>query len=143
MSNDAFESMTPILRVEDMQAAIDYYTRILGFHLEWNDATFGSIRRGRCHIFLAAGDQGHPGSWMYIGVEDCDAVHAEFVSRGARIRHAPTNYDWAYEMQVEDLDGNVLRIGSEPKEGEARGEWLDMNGVRWRMDGEGRWTRVR
>jgi hypothetical protein len=29
-------------------------------------------------------------------------------------------------MQVEDLDGNVLRLGSEPKSDQAVGEWLDM-----------------
>jgi hypothetical protein len=27
----------------------------------------------------------------------------------------PTNFPWALEMQVKDPDGNVLRIGSEPK----------------------------
>jgi hypothetical protein len=34
-------------------------------------------------------------------------------------------------MQVEDLDGNVLRFGSEPRPGEPDGEWLDMHGRRW------------
>jgi hypothetical protein len=34
-------------------------------------------------------------------------------------------------MQVEDLDGNILRLGSEPHEGEPFGEWLDMHGFRW------------
>jgi hypothetical protein len=38
---------------------------------------------------------------------------------------------WALEMQVEDLDGNVLRIGSDPRPGEPDGEWLDMHGRRW------------
>jgi hypothetical protein len=33
------------------------------------------------------------------------------------VRHAPTNYWWAYEMQIEDIDGNVLRMGAEPKDG--------------------------
>jgi hypothetical protein len=28
---------------------------------------------------------------------------------------APTNYSWAVEMQIEDPDGNVLRLGSEPR----------------------------
>jgi hypothetical protein len=28
---------------------------------------------------------------------------------------APTKYPWALEMQLEDPDGNVLRIGSERK----------------------------
>lgn len=35
-------------------------------------------------------------------------------------------------MQVEDLDGNVLRLGSEPKENQPTGEWLDMDGRRRR-----------
>jgi hypothetical protein len=33
---------------------------------------------------------------------------------GARIRQEPENYSWAYEMQVEDPNGHVLRFGSEP-----------------------------
>jgi hypothetical protein len=33
----------------------------------------------------------------------------------AKVRHLPTNYDWAYEMQVEDLDGNAFRFGSGQK----------------------------
>lgn len=34
-------------------------------------------------------------------------------------------------MQVADPDGNVLRIGSEPREGEPEGEFLDASGRRW------------
>jgi hypothetical protein len=34
-------------------------------------------------------------------------------------------------MQVEDLDGNVLRFGSDPIKGQPYGEWLDMNGRLW------------
>jgi hypothetical protein len=45
-------------------------------------------------------------------------------------------------MQVEDLDGNVLRLGSEPKSDEPIGEWLDMRGVRWAKSGDGSWARV-
>jgi hypothetical protein len=63
-----------------------------------------------------------------VGVDDADALLHEYRATGAKIRHAPTNYPWAYEMQVEDLDGNVLRLGSEPKTSEPAGEWLDMRG---------------
>jgi hypothetical protein len=35
------------------------------------------------------------------------------------------------EMQIEDLDGNVLRFGSDPRKDEPNGPWLDMNGDRW------------
>ena len=128
-----FEGVTPILRVTDIVASVDYYVTSLGFNLNWQDAQvgFASVSRGKCHLFLCQGDQGHPGSWIWVGIGDADALLQEYRRSGAKIRHVPTNYPWAYEMQVEDLDGNVLRLGSEPKENERAGEWLDMQGRRW------------
>src|SRR5262245_2543879 len=48
---------------------------------------------------------------------------------------------WACEMQVEDLDGNVLRFGSEPKPHERFGPWRDMRGDLWVHTAEGQWIR--
>ena len=45
------------------------------------------------------------------------------------------------EEQIEDLDGNVLRFGSDIKAGEPFGEWLDMRGVSWKHEPGGGWTR--
>ena len=139
-----FEGVTPILRVSNVSASVDHYVEVLGFREDWRDenAGFASVSRGRSHLFLAEGDQGHPGSWTYVGVSDAGALHEEYRRRGARIRHAPTNYSWAYEMQVEDPDGNVLRMGSEPVRGRPAGEWLDMEGRRWIRTAAG-WTRKR
>jgi predicted enzyme related to lactoylglutathione lyase len=127
----AFEGNTPILPVEKLAASIDYYVRKLNFKLEWQGPYFACVSRGKCSLFLAERDQGHPGTWVWIGVEDADALLAEYRRSGAKIRHQPTNYPWAWEMQVEDLDGNVLRMGSEPKKDQPQGEWLDMHGRRW------------
>src|SRR5437588_11291675 len=136
-----FEGVTPILRVRSIEASIDYYVQRLGFKIDWQTPMFVSVSRDKCHIFLSEGDQGHAGSWVWCGVEDAEALFDEYRASGAKLRHPPTNDAWAYEMQVEDLDGNVLRLGSEPKENESVGEWLDMQGVRWNfVDGE--WTRV-
>jgi hypothetical protein len=66
---------------------------------------------------------------------------AEYQAAGAKVRHAPTNYSWAYEMQIEDLDGNVLRMGAEPKDGAPMGEWLDSRGEAWVKSAAGEWTR--
>ena len=138
----AFEGVCPILRVQNVSASIDYYVHKLGFKIDWQTPIFASVSRGPCHIFLSEGDQGHPGSWVWIGVEDAEALFNEYRSSGAKVRHPPTNYEWAYEMQVEDLDGNILRLGSEPKPDQPVGEWLDMQGNRWALS-SGDWTRVK
>ena len=126
-----FDGVTPVLRVRDVEASTEYYVRVPGFKIDFQTAGFVSVSRGRCCLFLCEGDQGHPGAWAWIGVSDAAALEAEYRSTGARIRHPPTNYPWAYEMQVEDLDGNVLRFGSDSIPGEPYGEWLDMHGRLW------------
>src|SRR5215469_12206288 len=142
MSAVEFEGTNPILRVQDLRASLDYYTGVLGFTKQWGDSSVACVGRGRCHLFLCEGDQGKPGSWVWVGVSDADALLDEYQRTGAEIRHSPTNYEWVYEMQVEDPDGNVLRFGSEPEPGEPRGEWLDMRGERWAPLASGGWRRV-
>lgn len=138
----AFGQVTPVLRVRDAEASASYYVEHLGFQVGFRTPGFISVTRGKCCLFLCQGDQGHPGAWVWIDGVDVEAVHAEYLTSGAKIRHPPTNYPWALEMQVEDPDGNVLRIGSEPRAGEPTGEWLDMQGVRWLpSEGEG-WKRA-
>jgi len=138
-----FGGVNPVFRVTDLQASIRYYVDCLGFKVDFqHEPFFASVSRNRCGIFLCVGDQGHTGTWVWIGVGDVEVLQNELLARGAKIRHPPTNYPWALEMQVEDPDGNVLRIGSEPKAGEPYGEWLDMNGVRWRKLPDGSYQRV-
>jgi len=143
----AFGGITPVLRVASVAASVDYYTHALGFSVDFkfpdeNAPYFASVSRGKCGLFLCQGDQGHPGSWVWIDGVNVEKVHEEFRASGAKIRNPPTNYEWALEMQVEDLDGNVLRIGSDPKENEPIGDWLDMHGVRWRKLPDGSHQRV-
>ena len=129
-----FGGVTPVLRVREMAASLDYYTRVLGFKVNFvYDDFFASISRGRCNIFLSVGDQGNSGSWMWIDGKNVEALHEEYRATGAKIRHPPTNYPWALEMQVEDPDGNILRFGSDPKKDQPEGEWLDMYSRRWLM----------
>jgi hypothetical protein len=68
---------------------------------------------------------------VWIGVPDVTTLHEELVAKGAMIRQPPTNFEWALEMQLTDLDGNVLRLGSEPLPGRPFGPWLDMHGRYW------------
>lgn len=138
----AFGGVNPILRVNDLAVSRDYYTRVLGFKVDFETSELISVSRGRCALFLCQGDQGHFGAWVWISAPDVEILVEELRAAGARIRHEPTNYPWAMEIQVEDPDGNVLRMGSEPRENEPTGEWLDMNRVRWAPLPDGSWKRV-
>ena len=80
--------------------------------------------------------------WIWTGVEDVRALHAQYLASGAKIRNPPNNFAWALEMQVEDLDGNVLRIGSDPEEDQPLGIFRDANDTLWRHLGNDRYERV-
>jgi predicted enzyme related to lactoylglutathione lyase len=125
-SRTGFECSTPILNVADMSISVRYYVDVLGFkNADWGTGDFPSVNRDRAGIYLCRGGQGRPGTWVWIGVEDVERLHEEYQASGAKIRHAPANYPWAYEMKVEDPDGHVLRFGSEPKDGLPFDEWHD------------------
>jgi len=82
-----------------------------------------------------------PRSAAAAAAGDADLLYEEYLSKGAKIRHPPNNYSWAYELQVFDLDGNVLRLGSDTKADQPLGTWLDMDGVEWRQV-DGKWIRL-
>lgn len=117
-----FECSSPILRVENMPAAVDFYVNKLGFkNAPWGTDEFTSVNRDRAGIYLCKGAQGRGAAWAWVGVEDARKLHEEYLARGVPVKMAPTKYPWALEMHVEDPDGNVLRFGSEPLEGEGIG----------------------
>ena len=132
MGDHGWGGAAPIFRVASLDASLDYYTRVLGFAIDWKyEGIIASVSRERCCVFLSEGDQGHPGAWTWIGVPDAAQLHEELRAKGAKIRQPPTNHPWALEMQVTDLDGNVLRLGSEPLHDQPLGPWLDMHGREW------------
>lgn len=137
------ECVVPILRVSSLPASIDYYVEVLGFKVDWHEpGIMASVSRNRCGMMLCEGDQGNPGTWVWIGAEDVEILFEEYKLKGAKVRHPPTNYVWAYEMQIEDPDGHVLRFGSEPKADQPLGEWLDARGDRWLKSDVGGWRKV-
>ena len=119
----AFTGMTPILNVASVEASVEHYTSVLGFHKDWDwpaeedDKTFASVSNGAVHIFLAEDSQGARPVWLYYNVGDVDKLHEEYAAAGANINQEPADKPWgAREMLVEDLDGHVLRIGGPPSE---------------------------
>lgn len=111
-----FECANPILRVASLTRSVQYYVDVLGFtNADWGGDDFTQVSRDGAGLYLSEGDQGHPGTWAWIGVEDVAALFQEYRAAGALIRQPPRNFPWAYEMHVEDVDGHILRIGSEPR----------------------------
>ena len=100
-----------------MSRSLRHYVEVLGFTSEeWSGDDFACVTRDGASIYLSAGDQGHPGTWVWIGVGNVEALHDEYVSRGATIVQPPERLPWAIEMRVTDPDGHVLRFGSDPDE---------------------------
>lgn len=119
------EGIQPILNVRDIAASIHYYVEVLGFtKAPWGEG-FTSVASDGGAIYLCEGNQGQPGTWIWVGVDDVEALHEEYKASGAIIRHPPRNYPWALEMHVEDPDGHVLRFGSEPKSDRPFEDFMD------------------
>ena len=99
-----------------MAESLAHYVGVLGFtNAAWGDGGFTCVSRDGASIYLCQGDQGQPGTWVWIGVDDVEALHRELVERGATIRSKPQKFPWALEMAVSDPDGHVLRFGSDSK----------------------------
>ena len=108
------ECIIPILRVTDLRASLRFYVEILGFRIDWGDdegSEMASVSRSGQAIMLCQGAQGHSGTWIWIGVDDIKPLFTEYQNRGARFLQTPTDRPWAYEMQLLDPDGHVLRYG--------------------------------
>jgi uncharacterized glyoxalase superfamily protein PhnB len=133
----------PLLSVENLDASIAYYVEHLGFHLQLREHPTASVTRDRTSLMLVEGDQGKPGTWLWISTSDVDALYEELSGRGAHLRFPPTNYPWgSRECQVSDPDGHVLRFGADLRAGEPMGAWMDGNGRKWMPNAHGGWRAV-
>ncbi|NJM26489.1 MAG: bleomycin resistance family protein [Bacteroidia bacterium] len=120
MNNIRLENITPILSVTDMARSVAFYVEVLGFtQADWGDGTFTSVGRDNTGLYLCKGGQGCRGTWVWIGFDgDIFELYRRLKLKGVPIRLEPTNFSWAYEMQVEDPDGHVLRFGTDPNRDE-------------------------
>jgi catechol 2,3-dioxygenase-like lactoylglutathione lyase family enzyme len=106
-----FTGAVPILRVNDLDASLDYYISKLGFKENWRWPGFASVGRDGVTIFLCEGKQGQPGTWMSVFMKDVMPLYEEYKASGARIIEPPMNFPWGHcEFLVTDLDGHMLRM---------------------------------
>jgi catechol 2,3-dioxygenase-like lactoylglutathione lyase family enzyme len=110
------ECLNPILNVKDISASTRFYVDLLGFkEVDWGNDNFTCVTLDKTAIYLCKAGQGQPGTWIWMGIDgDLYELHRAFRQANACIRMPPTNFSWALEMQIEDPDGHILRIGTDP-----------------------------
>lgn len=103
----------PVIFVESVERAIDFYTSKLGFregsrYAEGDRVLVGEVTREDCMLLLNCQQPARTGkARMFISLERdvLEALRAEFQARGAPVRDGWWGYD---TMIVEDPDGNEL-----------------------------------
>jgi predicted lactoylglutathione lyase len=110
------ERIDPILCVRDIPSSVAFYREALGFtEAEWGDENFTSVGKDNCSIYLCRNSQGNAGTWVWIGFDgDIFELHDRLIGKGVKILQPPINYSWALEIHIEDPDGHVLRLGTDP-----------------------------
>ncbi len=110
----------PVLHVNDAAHAEQFYCAGLGFEKRFsyrvdpakvNPCYIGLSRDGVVlHVSSFSGD-GVAGAVVNLLVDDVDALHEEFQSKGLHIAMPPTDQSWGNrEMYVKDADANTLRF---------------------------------
>jgi catechol 2,3-dioxygenase-like lactoylglutathione lyase family enzyme len=112
--------------VDDVTAAIDFYTGHLGFKVEMHPAPgFAEISRGDMHLYLTkpspgggggakmpSGEEQKPGGWnrIHLLVEDLDGTIAALKSAGCRFRSNVIQGTGGKQILLEDPSGNLVEL---------------------------------
>lgn len=104
------------LAVRDVPAAVDFYTKKLGFRLgfTWGEPpTFAGINLGdTVQIFLREGASHPNGSVVFFVIGDADELYEFHRANGVEISEPPSDKPWQFrDYTVRDLDRNYLIFG--------------------------------
>lgn len=118
MADVTFTSVSPVIPVRDLDAALSRYRR-LGFDTRAyaGPERYGFADRGSVSLHFsewAEHDPHHGGAVIYIYVSDADALHAEWLAAGVDGRFvAPRDTPYRLrEFAYVDPDGTAVRVGS-------------------------------
>jgi catechol 2,3-dioxygenase-like lactoylglutathione lyase family enzyme len=110
--------------VADVDRAVAFYTRVLGFDLEQQmGSAFACVSRGDLTVWLSGptssaarpmpdGRQPAPGGWnrFVVEVDDIDASVATLRGAGATFRNDVVTGPGGRQIVVDDPDGNPIEL---------------------------------
>ncbi len=110
--------------VDDVAAAVDFYTTHLGFTLLTNQRpAFADVERGNLRLLLSGptssagrpmpdGRQPGPGGWnrMHLLVDDIDAEVARLRGAGVSFRHDVVTGPGGKQILLDDPSGNPIEL---------------------------------
>jgi uncharacterized glyoxalase superfamily protein PhnB len=113
-----------IFTVRDLMASVAYYRDMIGFDVTFQ---YGAPPFYACmcrdEVSLHLRDANKNAEWVAgngaiaVFVDDVDALHADLVTRGAKVPRAPRDYAYGMrDFDVADLDGNYLTFGMKSRE---------------------------
>ena len=111
------ENTIPVLPVNQLSRSKQFYVEKLGFQVDWgesDDAAICQVSRDGHRIMLTEDNNLGSPACVWIGLES-DKLFNEFMDKGVTVVSPPANKPWAYEMLIQDVDGNILWLGTGPK----------------------------
>jgi catechol 2,3-dioxygenase-like lactoylglutathione lyase family enzyme len=124
MPNDPNDLVSVRYMVDDVDAAIDFYTRHLGFTLRMSAApAFADVARGRLRLLLSGprssagrpmpdGTVPEPGGWnrIHLIVSDIAAEVDRLRAAGLTFRNDIVKGPGGRQILLEDPSGNVVEL---------------------------------
>ena len=116
-----FPQAVPEIPVTNVEAAAEYYVKVLGFSFDWgtDEGGIGGISQGDCRMFLTNapfratyGLHSPVVVWLNLGSkQDVDELFNRWQRAGAKIVDSVGDKPWHLrEFTVADPDGNQLRV---------------------------------
>jgi catechol 2,3-dioxygenase-like lactoylglutathione lyase family enzyme len=120
---DPNEMVSVRYMVDDVEKAVAFYTKFLGFEVLNSFPPFADVARGNLRLLLsgpmssagrpmADGAKPGPGGWnrIHLIVDDIDAEVARLRDAGARFRNDILSGPGGKQVLLEDPSGNFIEI---------------------------------
>jgi len=122
--NDPHEMVNVRYMVDDVEGAVAFYTKLLGFEVLTSfPPAFADVARGKLRLLLSGptssagrpmpdGAKPGPGGWnrIHLLVDDIDAEVARLRAAGARFRNDVLTGPGGKQILLVDPSGNVVEL---------------------------------